>query len=240
MNRIFVLARKELRSAYNSPTAYAVTLFFLLFVSIWLFYVQRFLAMDSATLRPYFALFPVAFILVVPALTMRSWAEERKMGTAEILLTMPFSEWELVLGKFFASWTVLAVAIALTVFVPLTVAPLGDFDAGAIMGEYLGALLMGAAAVALGQFASSLSKNQVSAFLAGVVVLLVATLANLVASTLELPLALADFINYFSLSFHFESFAKGVVDSRDAAYFLLVAFLFLFLNARVILFRKWS
>lgn len=240
MNRIFVLARKELRSAWNSPTAYAVTLFFLLFTSIWFFYVQRFLAMDSANLRSYFALFPVAFTLVVPALTMRSWAEERKMGTAEILLTMPFSEWELVLGKFLASWATLAIAIALTVFVPLTLAPLGDFDSGAIAGEYLGALLLGSAAVALGQFVSSLSRNQVSAFLAGVVILLVATLANQITLTLDLPLALADVINYVSLAFHFESFAKGVVDTRDVAYFILVAFLFLFLNARVILFRKWS
>jgi ABC-2 type transport system permease protein len=238
--RTIVLARKELRSAYNSPAAYGVTLFFLLFTSIWLFYVQRFFAMDSATLRPYFAVFPVALTIVVPALTMRSWAEERKLGTSELLLTMPFSEGELVLGKFIASFTVLLIAIALTLPVPLSIAPLGDFDAGSIVGEYLGVILLGAAATALGQFLSSLARNQVSAFLGGVVVLLAATLANSVTAVFELPRIAAEAINYLSLAFHFESFAKGVVDSRDLAYFLLTAGLFLYLNARVILFRKWS
>ncbi len=236
----FALARKELRSAYHSPATYAATLFFLLFTSIWLFYVQRFFTLDSATLRPYFAVFPVAFTIVIPALTMRSWAEERRLGTAELLLTMPFSEGELVLGKFCASFTVLLVALALTIPLPLSLSSLGDFDAGAIVGEYLGACLLGAAATALGQFLSSLARNQVSAFLGGVAILLAATLANQVTAVLDLPRFAADAVNYLSLAFHFESFAKGVVDSRDLAYFLLFTGLFLYLNARVLLFRKWS
>jgi ABC-2 type transport system permease protein len=239
-SRTIALTRKELRSAYNSPVAYGVTLFFLLFTSIWLFYIQRFFAMDSASLRPYFAVFPVAFTIVVPALTMRSWAEERKLGTAELLLTMPFTEGELVLGKFISSFTVLLIAIALTLPVPFSLSSLGSFDWGAITGEYLGAILLGAAATALGQFLSSLAKNQVSAFLGGVVVLLAVTLVNQITVFLDLPRFLAELINYLSLAFHFESFAKGVVDSRDLAYFLLFTGLFLYLNARVVLFRKWS
>jgi ABC-2 type transport system permease protein len=239
-SRTLALARKELRSAYNSPAAYGVTLFFLLFTSIWLFYIQRFFAIDSASLRSYFAVFPVAFTIVVPSLTMRSWAEERKLGTAELLLTMPFSEGELVLGKFISSFTVLLIAIALTLPVPFSVSSLGNFDWGAITGEYLGAILLGAAATSLGQFLSSLAKNQVSAFLGGVVVLLAATLVNQITVFLDLPRFVAELINYLSLAFHFESFAKGVVDSRDLAYFLLFAGLFLYLNARVVLFRKWS
>ncbi len=239
-SRTLALARKEVRSAYNAPAAYGVTLFFLLFTSIWLFYIQRFFAMDSASLRPYFAIFPIAFTIVVPSLTMRSWAEERRLGTAELLLTMPFSEGELVLGKFLSSFTVLLVAILLTIPLPLSIAPLGNFDAGAVVGEYLGAILLGAAATALGQFLSSLARNQVSAFLGGVVVLLAATLANQLPMVFDLPRFAAEFINYLSLAFHFESFAKGVVDSRDLAYFLLFTGLFLYLNARVVLFRKWS
>jgi len=234
------LTMKELRSAFDSPIAYAVTLFFLLFTSIWLFYIQRFFAMDTASLRSYFAVFPLAFTLVVPALTMRSWAEERKMGTIEVLFSLPLSEWDLVLGKFLASFSILLIALALTLPVPVSVAPLGRFDVGAIFGEYLGAILLGASAISLGQFLSSLAKNQISAFLASVVVLLIATLANQMTSIFELPYAMAQIINYFSLSFHFESFTKGIVDSRDLLFFILTTFFFLFLNQRVLLFRKWS
>ncbi|MDR2020024.1 MAG: ABC transporter permease subunit [Treponema sp.] len=118
--RALALARKELYSYSISPAFYGTAVFFLLFTSVWLFYFQRFFAMDTATLRPFFASFPLAFILVIPALTMKSWAEERKTGTVELLLTMPFSEWDLALGKFIASLGVLAGIMVLTIPLPLS------------------------------------------------------------------------------------------------------------------------
>jgi ABC-2 type transport system permease protein len=191
-------------------------------------------------LRPFFSAFPLAFILVIPALTMKTWAEERKLGSVELLLTMPFSEWELVLGKFLSAFVLLASMLILTLPVPLTVLPLGNFDLGVIAGEYVGALLLGASALSLGVLLSSLSKNQAAAFLGSTVVLVIVMLINQVAITLNLPLFIADAFNFFSLSFHFETFSKGIIDTRDVAFFILSTVLFLFLNTRVILYRKWN
>ncbi|MDR0524457.1 MAG: ABC transporter permease [Spirochaetaceae bacterium] len=240
MKRAFALARKELYSYGNSPVSYGIALFFLLFTSIWFFYFHRFFTLNIATLRPYFAAFPLAFILVVPVITMKSWAEERKLGSIELLLTLPFSEWDLVLGKFLAAFAALAVMLGLTVPVPLTLIPLGNFDPGVILGEYFGALLLGASATALGLLLSCLSKHQGGAFLGSAVVLMAVLLLSQITQTMNLPQGLAEGINFFSLSFHFETFAKGVIDTKDAAFFILTTGLFLFLNTRVLLFRKWS
>jgi ABC-2 type transport system permease protein len=171
---------------------------------------------------------------------MKSWAEERKTGTAELLLTMPFSEWELVIGKFLSSYTVILIALILSLPIPISLLPLGHFDGGAIVGEYLGALLLAAVATSAGLLFSALSKNQVSAFLGSLIILLIITLINQITSTFDVPLSLAALINYVSLAFHFESFSKGVIDTRDLAYFILITALLLFINTRVILFRKWS
>jgi ABC-2 type transport system permease protein len=233
------LARKELYSQSNSPAFYGTAVFFLLFTSIWLFYIQRFFTQDTASLRVYFAAFPLAFIMVIPALTMKSWAEERKLGSVEILLTMPFSEWELALGKYLSSMAALIFIIALTVPLPLSLTSLGSFDGGVIFAEYAGALLLGSAAVALGLFLSALSKNQAGAFLGGAVALMATMLAQQITFSFELPPALAGAVNFISLAFHFESFTKGLIDSRDLVFFVMATALFLFLNTRVILYRKW-
>ena len=235
--RAAALARKEIYSWLNSPALYGITVFFLLFVSIWFYYLQRFFAMDTATLRPFFSGFPFAFILVIPVLTMRAWAEEKKTGSAEILFTLPFTEWELVWGKFLSCLVLLAAMLVLTLPVPLTLLPLGYFDPGVIFAEYAGALLLGASAAALGLFLSAVSKNQAAAFLGSVAVLLVVILIGNFA--LDLPPRIAAFVNFISLSFHFESFSCGLLDSRDIAFFLLTTGLFLFLNTQVLVFRKW-
>jgi ABC-2 type transport system permease protein len=192
-----------------------------------------------ASLRAWFAVFPLAYILVIPAITMKSWAEERRTGSMELLLTMPFSEWSLVLGKFTAAFGVLAAFLLLTVPLPLSLAPLGDFDGGIILGEYLGVLLLGASATALGLFFSSFSRNQAGAFLGSAAALLAVTLIDQVSQVLNLPRFLAEALNFLSLTFHFESFSRGILDSRDLAFFILSTFLFLFLNTQVLLFRKW-
>ena len=237
--RILALTGKELYSYANSPVLYGIVVFFLLFASIWLFNLQQYFVRDTASLRPYFASFPIIYVLVIPVLTMKSWAEERKLGSAELLLTMPFSEWDLVLGKFLSSLSVLLLILVLTVPLPLSLIPLGRYDAGVIFGEYAGALLLGASAAALGHLLSALSKNQAGAFLGSVVVLLIVMFINMIPQSVDMPPAAASLINFVSLSFHFESFSKGLIDSRDLAFFILSTVLFLYLNTQVLLFRKW-
>jgi ABC-2 type transport system permease protein len=217
-----------------------VGLFFLLFVNIRFFYFPPFFAGDRASLRGWFASFPLAYIIVIPALTMRCWAEERRLGTMELLLTMPFSEWDLALGKFIAAFTVLALYLLLTLPLPLSLLALGDFDGGIILGQYAGVTLLGASATALGLFFSSLSRNQAGAFLGSASALLVVTLIDRVNQILNLPRPLAEALNYLSLNFHFESFFRGILDSRDLAFFGLSTLLFLFLTAKALLFGKWS
>ncbi|MDR1836745.1 MAG: ABC transporter permease subunit [Treponema sp.] len=238
--RALTLARKELYQYLHTPAFYGVAVFFLLFCSVWLFYYLRYFITDQATVRPYFTAFPLAFIAVIPVITMKSWAEERKTGTVELLLTMPFTEWDLVLGKFFACFGMLSIILLLTLPLPLSLLPLGSFDAGMIFCEYAGAFLLGASATSLGLLLSSLSKSQAGSFLGSAVVLLAVILVQRITSSYNLPQWLAGFINFFSLSFHFESFSKGVIDSRDLAFFILSAVLFLFINTRVVLFRKWK
>jgi ABC-2 type transport system permease protein len=237
-HRVFVLARKEIYSWLNSPAIYGVTVFFLLFVSIWLYYIQRFFAMDTASLRPFFQAFPFVYIFVIPVLTMRVWAEEKKLGSAEILFTMPFSEWELVLGKFLSCLALLFAMVLLTVPVPLSILPLGHFEGALIFGEYAGTLFLGASATALGVFLSGVSKNQAAAFVGTVVALLAVMLMHQL--TESLPSGLASLINYLSLAFHFESFSRGLLDSRDMAFFLITTILFLFLNTQVLVYRRWK
>jgi ABC-2 type transport system permease protein len=239
LKRILALGGKECYSWINSPAFYGIAAFFLLFVSVWLFYLRRFFVMDTASLRPFFAAFPLAYILVIPVLTMKSWAEEKKLGTVEILLTMPFSEWELCLGKFLSSFSILLVLLVLTLPVPLSLLPLGSFDTGVIWAEYAGAALLGASAVSLGLFLSALSKNQAAAFLGSAAVLVAVMLVNQLGQWAAIPSWLSEFFNYLSLSFHFESFSQGLLDSRDLAFFILTTALFLFLNTRVLVYRKW-
>jgi ABC-2 type transport system permease protein len=237
--RALTLARKEIFQYLYAPAFYGAAVFFLLACSIWLFFFQRYFSTDQATLRPYFGIFPIAFIFVVPVITMKSWAEERKTGTVELLLTMPFTEWDLVLGKFFSAICMLASVLILTIPLPLSLLSLGNFDAGTVFCEYLGAFLLCTSATALGLLLSCLSKSQGGAFLGTSVVLMAVMLINNITFVFNLPQWLAQGINFFSLTFHFESFSKGLIDSRDLAFFILSAALFLFINTRVILFRKW-
>lgn len=236
---LYPVMRKELRSYFNSSIAYIVVLFFLLLGNVWFLYLQRFLYQNVASLQGYFSIVPMLYVLTLPAMTMRAWAEERRRGTDELLLTLPFREWELVLGKFTASMLLLVLIVVLTLPLPLTLSPLGDFQRGPMVGQYLGMILLGAAGLAIGQFISAFSINQIAAFIVTVVVLLFITLVDQVNSFITLPSWAADIFNYLSLNFHFNSFDKGIIDSRDVVYFVLVTFLFLFLTSRVIGFRKW-
>ncbi len=236
--RVMPIVRKELRSYFNSPIAYVVTVAFLVFGSVWFLYLNQFLFQNVASLRGYFSIVPIIYVVVIPALSMRIWAEERRLGTAEILFTLPYREWELVAGKFAAAFVLLVVIALLTLPLPLTLSPLGDFQKGQIAGEYLGMLLLGAAGIAIGQFISSLVLNQITAFLCGVLALLFITLIGTVNAFMDLPAWLASTLNWISFRSHFESFDKGLLDSRDLLYFLLLTALFLYLTTKSLAWRR--
>jgi len=240
MKRVLAIARRELQSSFNSPVAYAVILGFLVFNAAWLYFVRGYFALNQADLRPYFGTMPIVLAFLAPALTMRSWAEERRLGTYELLLTMPFSEGELVAGKFLSSLAVAAIALGLTLAVPLTASLLGSFDAGILAAQYIGILLVAGSSLAIGQWVSSLAKNQVSAFLGAVLLLLCLVLVDSFSSFLRVGGTAAAVLNWFSLSFHFEAFSRGVVDTRDLGFFVAVAAAFLYLSTWNLSRRKWS
>ncbi len=238
--KVLTVASRELKASFNSPIAYIVAAAYLVFTSVWLFFLNQFFARNEASLRVYFSIIPVVFVFLVPALTMRSWAEERRTGTLEVLLTLPFREGELVLGKFLGCFALLCIVVALSIPLPLTLAPLGSFDWGQVAGEYLGVLFIGAAGICAGLFVSALSTNQITAFIVTGVVLLAFTLVNQVNQFVTLPPWLAGAINWVSFGHHYDSFRRGVLDSRDVAFFLLAAASFLGLNVQVLVRRKWS
>ena len=240
MKNVLAIARRELKSSFNSPVAYAVILGYLVFTGIYLYFLRGFYVVGQADLRPYFTIMPVVFCFLVPALTMRSWAEERRLGTYEFLLTLPFTELELVLGKFLSSFSLAAIAVALTIPVPLTASMLGSFDLGVLVTQYLGVLLMAAAAVAVGEWISSLAKNQVSAFVGSVLVLLVLVLVDKVSNFFGAGGLAASVLNWLSLAFHYDSFSRGVLDTRDLAYYLAASVLFIYLSSWGLTRRKWS
>ena len=187
MSSVGAIARRELRSSFNSPVASIVAIFFLVITSTLFFYGRQFFAQDVASLRGYFASWPLVFVILLPAITMRSWAEERSSGTAEILLTLPMRESELVLGKFLGSFALLCIIVALTLPVPFSAALLGSFEPGQIASQYIGALLLGCTGIAAGLFVSALCTNQVSAFLFSALFLLFITMIGQVPSLMVLP-----------------------------------------------------
>ncbi len=238
--KISPVAKKELASYFNSPIAYIVVVAYLFVSVVVLFFLNGFFIQNEASLRGYFGFVPVIFIFLIPAITMRSWAEERKSGTLEILLTLPFREAEVVVGKFLAAMALLGCMMGLSVILPLSLSRLGSFDAGQIFCQYFGIILVGACGISMGLLISSLSSNQISSYIFCGLALLAFTLAGQLNDVLSLPGWLAASLNAASFSFHFDSFAKGIIDTRDLAYFVILCASFLFLNTQVLIRRKWS
>ncbi len=239
MLSVKAIIQKELRSYFNTPIAYIVAVFFLVFTSAWLFFMEQFYAANTASLRGYFGVFPMVFIFLLPALTMRSWAEEARMKTDEILLTLPIRVGELVVGKFFAALILVGMLLMLTVPLPLTLMPLGDFAVGQIWGQYTGSLLLAGVGISIGLCVSSFTSNQISSFLFTVVILLAFTLVRQFTMFLNFPDQIASFFQYVSLQTHFESFTKGLIDTRDVMFYLVLTTLFLYFNMKILILRKW-
>lgn len=238
MNNTLAVMKKEIKSYWNSPIAYIYVTVFLALVS-WLFF-ENFFLQNQASLRDFFGLLPMAFVLFVPAVTMRLWAEEKKLGTIELLMTLPLRDHEVVLGKFFAAFIFLGITILLSLPLAFIAGALGDPDPGPIVGGYVGALLMGGAFLAMGIFFSGLTENQIIALIISFVVAILLLLLDSTVILSRVPQAIAPAIDFLGVRSHFESVERGVLDSRDILYFLTITAFFLFLNVRTIQSRKWA
>lgn len=227
MNALWI-AWRELRSYFDSPIAYVFINVFLV-VSTWWF-LRDFFLMGQAEMRPFFAFLPWLFLLFAPAITMRLWSEERKLGTYEILLTLPIRTTEAVLGKFLAAMGLVAVTLALSCVLPLSIDHYAAMDWGPVLGGYLGALALSAAFISAGLFVSGLTENQIVAFILSVLLAFMMLVVGTDLVVFSLPRSLGPMAEYLGLQNHFQSIARGVIDSRDVVYYLSVALFFLTLN----------
>jgi len=226
MNSFWAVFKRELKSYFATPLAYVFLVIFLFFAGYLTFNKQSFFDARQADMQPFFVNLPLLFIFMVPATAMRLWAEERKVGSVELLFALPITITQAVVGKFLAAWIFLGIALALTFPMVLTVAYLGDPDGGLIATGYLGSFLMGGGFLAIGCFFSALSKNQVIAFVLSVVACAVLVFAGM-PTTLSylsafLPAGLVSAVEGMSFQAHFESLQRGVLQFRDLAYFLLL------------------
>ena len=227
--------KKELRSYFNSAVAYVVIVVFLAIIG-WFFTSNVFL-MNVASMRMMFEVVPAIFLFIIPAITMRLLSEEKKSGTIELLTTKPVSDVEIVLGKFLAAWALVGIALLPTLLYYITIASLGGLDNGPVIGGYLGLMLMAGVYVAIGLFASSLTDNQVIAFILGFV--FVFALYMLDKVLFYVPEMATTVVEFLGIDFHFSNIARGVIDSRDVVYFLSMLGSMLMLSVMSLQRRNW-
>ncbi len=225
MDKIKHIYKKEFKTYFISPIAYIVISIFLLIIG-WLFFSTFFLN-RQASLTRFFSMLPITFAFIIPAVTMRLFSEEINVGTYEILLTLPVSFRDIIMGKFLAAVSFVGIMLSPTLIYAISVTFLGKLDWGPVIGGYIGALLLGSTFSAIGLLASSMTRNQVIAFIIGMAICFSLTLLTDFI-LFFLPTTFVRFFQYFSASFHFQNIAKGVVDSRDILYFLSISFIALY------------
>lgn len=241
VNTIKALFRRELVSYFATPVAYVFIVIFLMLMGAFTFYIGGFYERGQADLRPFFNFHPWLYLFLVPAIAMRLWAEERKTGTVEFLMTLPLTPLQAVLGKFLAAWAFAGIALALTFPIWITVNYLGDPDNGAILAGYVGSFLMAGGFLAIGSCVSAFTRNQVIAFVISVVLCFGFLLAGF-PLVLDLfsawaPQIVVDGISSLSFLTHFADISRGVIDLRDLIYFALVIGAFLYANTIVL---RWK
>jgi len=223
---IWTIAKRELAGYFESPIAYVFIVIFLLLAGFFTFMVAGFFDRGEASLDPFFVWHPWLYLFLVPAIGMRMWSEERRLGTMELLLTMPITPWQAIVGKFLASWLVLALALVLTFPIVVTVNYLGHPDNGVIIAGYVGSFLLAGGCFSISAMPSALTRHQVLSFILAVVICLFLVLVgyppvtNLIVEWANPWLVQA--ISAFSVMTHFESIRKGVLDSRDIIFFFSV------------------
>jgi len=242
MRNVAIITRRELAAYFATPLAYIFIVIFLVMSGVFTFFVGGLLQRGQADLQPFFTFHPWLYLFLVPALSMRLWAEERRSGTMELFLTLPIRMIDAVLGKFLAAWIFTGIALALTFPLWITVNLLGEPDNGVIVASYIGSFLMAGAFLAVGSMISACTKNQVIAFVISAAVLFVLTMAG---STVVLdavrgwaPATLVDIVAGFGFLTHFQSISRGVIDLRDAIYFISVVAVALTANALIVDLKK--
>lgn len=242
MRNIRIIAKRELGSYFGTPLAYVFIVIFLAMTGAMTFYLGGFLFQGRANLEPFFLYHPWLYLLLVPAVAMRLWAEERKTGTIENLMTLPVSTVEAVLGKFLAAWAFCGVALMLTFPIWITVNVLGDPDNGVIVASYVGSFLMAGAFLAIGSCMSALTKNQVIAFIIAATACFLFTMSglDLVLNFFRAwgPEWLVETVASFSFLTHFNAVTQGLIELRDLVFFVSLIAFWLFANVVVVDLKK--
>ncbi len=242
MKNIITIFKRELSSYFATPVAYVFIVIFLIMSGALTFYLGSFYERGQADLIPFFQFHPWLYLFLVPAIAMRLWAEERKTGSIELLMTLPISVGQSVMGKYLAAWVFIGIALVLTFPMWITVNYLGNPDNGVIFAAYLGSFLMAGGFLAIGSCISATTKNQVIAFIITVVICFIFLLAGsaLVLNFFKvwIPQSIVDAISSLSFLTHYASIAKGVIDLRDIIYFVTLIGFWLYANALVIDMKK--
>jgi ABC-2 type transport system permease protein len=242
MHNVATIFRREFASYFATPLAFVFIFIFLVLVGVFAFWFGGLYERGQADLAPFFTYHPWLYLFLIPALSMRLWAEERKSGSVELLMTLPITLWQAVLGKFLAAWVFAALALALTFPMWITVNYLGDPDNGTILAAYIGSLLVSGGFLAIGACISATTKNQVIAFILSAVVclgFLLTGFAPLLAAVQNIaPQPIIDALASLSFLTHFESISKGVIDARDLLYFATLIATWLVANALVLELKK--
>ena len=225
MKNIKHIFKKEFNSYFVTPIAYIVISLFLLVIG-WLFFSTFFLNRQASMMR-FFSLLPITFSFIVPAITMKLFSEELNLGTYEILLTLPVKFRDIILGKFLAAISFIAIMLLPTLIYAISISFVGELDWGPVIGGYIGAILLGAAFSAIGIFASSLTPNQFIAFITGMTICFALTLLTDFLLYF-IPNTFIGFFQYFSANFHFQNISRGLIDSRDILYFITISFIALY------------
>jgi ABC-2 type transport system permease protein len=238
MKAVWIIAKRELAAYFTSPVAYVFLVIFLLMTGFFTFTAGNFFERGEASLAAFFGWHPWVYLVLVPAVGMRLWAEERRAGTLELLLTMPITPWQAILAKFLASWVFLGVALLLTFPAVITVNVLGSPDNGVIFAGYLGSFFLAGAYLAISCMTSAMTRNQVVAFILSVVICMFLLLAGFNPVTDLLVRwaspSVVDTVAAFSVVTHFDGFQRGVIDTRDLFFFLSVIGFALFATGVII------
>jgi ABC-2 type transport system permease protein len=224
MRQVVNIFKKEFNGYFISPIAYIVISIFLVVIG-WFFFSTFFL-FNQANLRNFFSLLPITLAFVIPAVTMRLFAEELNIGSYELLLTMPVTFHDVILGKFLACLAFIATMLIPTIAYPVIVSLLGQLDWGPVIGGYIGTILLAGAFAAIGLFASSLTRNQIIAFIVGTAICFMITMID--KMLFFLPQSLLGILSYLGAGYHFQNISKGIIDSRDVLYFISVTFIGLY------------
>lgn len=234
MHNIMVIARREFKSYFDSPVAYIVLTFFLI-VTGYFFTSNLFLA-NQADLRTLWGIVPLLFVFFIPAISMKLLAEEKKSGTIELLYTYPIKDSEIVVGKYLAALGLLGVLVGCTIVYAITIGSLGNMDSGQAVAGYIGLILMAASYLAIGVFASSVTDNQIVAFILALFISFFFFIADKIL--FFLPTGVAGIFEYLAIEYHFQNVARGVIDTRNLIYFGSVIFFGLLLASHALSRRR--